>query len=192
MRAPTIPAPLALQAGSLKWEGTYWSRRPSHHRAGRPCHSTKPRRFGQRSSGSTAVHDHTGVRVIRTRESQPSCGRSTSGSKRGLVWAQPAWLRDSGSTRIARAEPENSRSLRAEFAKTPAWSCGESNPGPRASNQVFSGCSPCCRFSRPRGSHGHVPDRLSHGKVPLTLRDAEWAASLLDDARTRDGDRCPD
>jgi hypothetical protein len=71
------------------------------------------------------------------------------------------------------------------------WSCGESNPGPRASIQVFSGCSPCCRFSRPRCSHGQVTDRLSQDRVPAAPPDRERPASLLDEAWVRDGDGCP-
>lgn len=62
-----------------------------------------------------------------------------------------------------------------------AWSCRESNPGPLALSQVFSGCSASCRFSQPWCSDEHVTNRLSHEKVPIASRDATRSASPLDE-----------
>lgn len=42
------------------------------------------------------------------------------------------------------------------------WSCGESNPGPTALSQGFSGCSLSSRFSRPWRSNRRVANRPSH------------------------------
>lgn len=61
------------------------------------------------------------------------------------------------------------------------WSCRESNPGPLALSQVFSGCSASCRFSQPWCSDEHVTNRLSHEKVPIASRDATRSASPLDE-----------
>ncbi len=105
----------------------------------------------------------------------------------GTALVQEGWL-----SAAAPPGPVMLRRSPLNSAKTPWWwSCGESNPGPRAPIQVFSGCSQCCRFSRPRRSHRHVADRPSQEKVPITPPDRKRSASPLDEAWIRDGDGCP-
>ncbi len=53
------------------------------------------------------------------------------------------------------------------------WSCGESNPGPRAPSQVFSGCSPCWRFLGPGARTNTSPT----GPVRFESRSAALTAT---------------
>jgi hypothetical protein len=81
-----------------------------------------------------------------------------------------------GPTRFTTLIPLNDRAPlarnRGERGSVIQWSCGESNPGPTALSQGFSGCSPSSRFSQPRRSDRRVADGLSHRKVPITRCDA--------------------
>ena len=80
-------------------------------------------------------------------------------------------------------DPERTRPPTSYEVGGPAvtWSCRESNPGPLALSQVFSGCSASGRFSRPWCSDEHVTNRLSHARVPIASRDATRSASPLDE-----------
>lgn len=68
------------------------------------------------------------------------------------------------------------------------WSCGESNPGPRAPCQVFSGCSLWVAFSHPRGSTQTRPRQAQPTRCPSCPVGMCMRLSLLDDAWIRAGD----
>ena len=89
-----------------------------------------PRLAGERSEDQT----HPAPRA-----EAPAAALRTRPSEQGVRVAKPPPRGEAALGMTNRRGPARQR--RHTSARGELWSCGESNPGPRASNQVFSGCS---------------------------------------------------
>ncbi len=151
---------------------------------------------------------HTGIRgrVARSRAAQTPLNSSLGGSRLphhrlatpvdDLRGADPT--ADIDHSRAARRDgraahqgvwgrpPENTTGRSRERARgivpSSKWRWRESNPRPSVPSQGFSGCSTCCRSTRPQRLHEHIADRPSHVNVPPRPRGLIWAVSHLADA----------
>ncbi len=112
------------------------------------------------------------VAALKTRSSLGATATDPAGPPGNTRAAAMGW---SPPTELDSREPNPSKSRIPRGGGW--WSWRESNPRPRASNQVFSGCSQCCRFLSPGARTDTSPtDSVRMKSRPPLLTESDQQA----------------